>query len=134
MPFPLFLIKVEPLNSYFSIIQRKKGTFRNQWQSLYSSRMAQDAQNGPKGPEWPKMPRMAQKAQNGPHAQKVQNLPKRPRISNILGYSGPFWAWPRMPKIFKTHFFLGHPVDLLRSVIKLCKLGRLCYCLCFVIY
>ena len=53
---------------------------------------------------------MAQKAQNGTHAQKVQNLPKRPRISNILGYSGPFWAWPRMPKIFKTHFFLGHPV------------------------
>ena len=37
-PFPLFQIKVEPLNSYFSIIQRKKGTFRNQWQSLYSSR------------------------------------------------------------------------------------------------
>ena len=36
-PFPLFQIKVEPLNSYFSIIQRKKGTFRNQWQSLYSS-------------------------------------------------------------------------------------------------
>ena len=37
--FPLFQIKVEPLNSYFSIIQRKKGTFRNQWQSLYSFRI-----------------------------------------------------------------------------------------------
>ena len=36
-PFPLFQIKVEPLNSYFSIIQRKKGTFRNQWQSLINS-------------------------------------------------------------------------------------------------
>ena len=36
-PFPLFQIKVEPLNSYFSIIQRKKGTFRNQWQSLINT-------------------------------------------------------------------------------------------------
>ena len=30
-------IKVEPLNYYFSIIHRNKGTFRNQWQSLYNS-------------------------------------------------------------------------------------------------
>ena len=29
--------KVEPLNYYFSIIHRNKGTFRNQWQSLYNS-------------------------------------------------------------------------------------------------
>ena len=37
--FPLFQIKVEPLNSYFSIIQRKKGTIKNQWQSLINSRV-----------------------------------------------------------------------------------------------
>ena len=48
-PFSFISDKVEPLNSYFSIIQRKKGTFRNQWQSLINSLKLLPPGEGPEG-------------------------------------------------------------------------------------
>ena len=37
LAFSIFQIKMEPINSHFLTILGKKGTFRNQWQSLINS-------------------------------------------------------------------------------------------------
>ena len=77
--------------------------------------IAQNAQNGPKCPEWPKRPRMAQNSPEQPKGRKWHTCPKGPEFAQKaqnFQHSGLFWAWPRMPKIFKTHFFLGHPVEI----------------------
>ena len=39
LAFSIFQIKMEPINSHFLAILGKKGTFRNQWQSLINSRL-----------------------------------------------------------------------------------------------
>ena len=90
--FPLFQIKVEPLNSYFSIIQRKKGTFRNQWQSLINSLFLRPT---------PSLPPAASGAMTTPSS-KTLSLPRTIGFAESVTMSQIFtplelWGWSWEP-------------------------------------